>query len=118
MQRAEGRPESCLHRAAIKGEQKNQGYTGFIQDLSRIPIPSFVDLFLDTLINESGVFIGCGIPVRSVVACRNVGYLYTRVCLCGCFESKCVCVCVVACKSVCVYVKYSEKISHAVREWT
>ena len=96
MQRAEGSSESCLHRAAIKGEQKNQGYTGFIQDLSMIPILSFVVLFLDTLISECGVFIEFGIPVRSVVACRNVGYLYTRVCACGFFESKCVCVCVVA----------------------
>ena len=25
-------------------------------------------------------------------------------CVCGCFESKCVCVCVVTCKSVCVCV--------------
>ena len=115
MQRAEGRPESCLHRATTQGEQKiqatstliereNQGYTDFIQDLSRIPIPAFVVLFLDTLISECGVFIGFGIRVLSVVACRNVRYLYTRVCVCDCFESKCVCVCVCCClkKHVCV----------------
>ena len=81
LQRAEGRPESCLHRAATQGEQKNQGYTGFIQDLSRIPILSFVVLFLDTLISECDVCIGFGIRVLSVVAYRNVGYSYTRVCV-------------------------------------
>ena len=81
MHSAEGRLWSCLHRAAIKGERENQGYTGFIQDLSRILILSFVVLFLDTLISECGVFIGFGIPVRSVVTRRNVGYLYTRVCV-------------------------------------
>ena len=105
MQRAEGRPESCLHRAATQGEQENQGYTSFIQDLSRIPILLFVILFLDTLISECGVCIGFGIRVLSLVACRNVGYLYTRVCVCGCFESKCVCVCCCLKKHVCVLNK-------------
>ena len=120
MHSAEGRPGSCLHRAAIKGEQKNQGYTDFIQDLSRILILSFVVLFLDTLINECGVFIGFGIRVLSVVARRNVGYLYTSVCVIALKASVCVCVCVcvVACKSVCVCVEYSGKIPHVVREWT
>ena len=101
MQRAEGRPESCLHRAATQGEQKNQGYTGFIQDLSRILILSFVILFLDTLISECGVFIGFGIPVCSVVARCNVGYLYTRVCVVALKASVCVCCCCLK-KRVCV----------------
>ena len=115
MQRAEGRPESCLHRATTQGEQKiqatstliereNQGYTGFIQDFSRIPILSFVVLFLDTLISECGVFIGFGIPMRSVVAHRNVGYLYTRVCVIALKASVCVCVCVLLLEKVCVCV--------------
>ena len=100
MHSAEGRPGSWVHRAAIKGEQKNQGYTNFIQDLSRILILSFVVLFLDTLISECGVFIGFGIRVCSVVARRNVGYLYTRVCVVALKASVCVlllekaCVCV------------------------
>ena len=54
--------------------------------------------------------------MRSVVARHNVGYLYTRVCVVALKAS--VCVCVVACKSVCVCVEYSGKISHVVREWT
>ena len=47
---------------------------------------------------------GFRIPVRSVVAHHNVGYLYTRVCVVALKASVCVCVCVVvvACKSVCV----------------
>ena len=115
MQHAEGRPKSCLHRAATQGEQKiqatstliereNQGYTGFIQDLSRIPIPSLVDLFFDTLISESGVFIGFGIPVSSVVTRRNIGYLYTHVCVIVLKASVCVCVCVLLLAKACVCV--------------
>ena len=113
MQRVEGRPESCLHRAATQGEQKiqatstliereNQGYTGSIQDLSRILILSFVILFLDTLISECGVCIGFGIRVLSVVACCNVGYLHTRVCVIALKVSVYVCVCCNLKKCVCV----------------
>ena len=84
MQRAEGRPESCLHRAATQGERENQGYISVHQDLSRIlklSILSVVVSFLDTLIRKCVVFIGFGILVCSVVARCNVGYLYTRVCV-------------------------------------
>ena len=83
-------------------ERENQGYTGFIQDLSRIPLLSFVALFLDTVITECGVFIGCGIRVLSVVACRNVGYLHTRVCVIALKVSVYVCVCCNLKKCVCV----------------
>ena len=62
------------------------------------------------------MFFEFGILVCSVVARCNVGYLYTRVCVVTLKAS--VCVCVVACKSVCVCVKYSGKIPHVVREWT
>ena len=111
---AEGRPQSYLHWATTQGEQKksklqrlwsskeNQAYTGSIQDLSRILIPSLIVLFLNTLIIECGVCSGCGIRVLIVVACCNVGYLYTRVCVCDCFDSKCVCVCCCLQKRVCV----------------
>ena len=44
-------------------------------------MPSLIVLFRDTLIIECGVCIGFGIRVLSVVACCNVGYLYTRVCV-------------------------------------
>ena len=39
---------------------------------------------------------GVEIPVRSVVARYNVGYLYTCVCVVALKASVCVCVCVVA----------------------
>ena len=45
---------------------------------------------------------GFGILVRSVVARRNVGYLYTRVCVVSLKAS--VCVCVLLLEKVCVCV--------------
>ena len=105
MQRADGSPRSCLHQAAIKGERENQGFISVHQDLSRISILSILSvvvLFLDTLISECGVFIGFGIPVRSVVARHNVGYLYTRVCVWLLGKQVWVCVCCYLKKRVCV----------------
>ena len=48
---------------------------------------------------------GFGIPVRSVVARRNVGYLYTRVCVVALKASVCVCVLLLAKACVCVLNK-------------
>ena len=47
---------------------------------------------------------GFGIPVRSVVAYRNVGYLYTRVCVCVVALKASVCVCVLLLAKACVCV--------------
>ena len=59
--------------------------------------------------------------MRSVVAHRNVGYLYTRVCVVALKASVCVCVCVLlllllekAC--VCVLNKVEKFLT--LREWT
>ena len=104
LHRAEGSSGSYLHRAATKGERENQGYIGVHQDLSRILILSFVVSFLDTLIRKCGVSFGFEIPVRSVVACRNVGYLYTRVCVWLLWKQVCVCVYVLLLEKACVCV--------------
>ena len=54
--------------------------------------------------------------MRSVVARRNIGYLYTRVCVVALKAS--VCVCVLLLEKVCVCVEYIGKILDVVREWT
>ena len=94
--------EVVFTELVLNGERENQGYISIHQDLSRILILSFVVSFLDTLISESGVFIGFRILVCSVVAHCNVGYLYTRVCVVALKASVCVCVLLLAKACVCV----------------
>ena len=94
-----------IKATSILIEWENQGYTGSIQDLSKISILSIllvVVSFLDTLIRKYGMSFGFGIPVRNVVTCHNVGYLYTRVCVWLLWKQVCVCVCCCLKKRVCV----------------
>ena len=64
-----------------------------------------------------GVLLSLGYLCVVLLLVATLG-ICIPVCVGGCFESKCVCVCVLLLEKACVCVEYSEKISHVVKEWT